>query len=270
MENSIFNYQLFKDTVVFADTLKKYAPYISAKPRNHESLFFVTKGSLLYEKNGEAAIVREGQVGYIAKGSIDQSSAYQYDEVSYIAVNFCFDLENNAPEKTLPFETLCSEGIAYNYEKQFKQALNCYHSKTPGYMAMCNGILLQIIGQLYNEFKIDVGDLAKMRRIEKAIEYLKQHYGNADLTISDLAYVVNMSEKHFRRIFSDIYHKTPYLFLQEFRIHSAEVLLSNTTKSISDIALQCGFSDIYSFSHSFKKHNGVSPIEYRNAFHRIM
>jgi len=119
---------------------------------------------------------------------------------------------------------------------------------------------------LYNEYKTTEANFVKMKRIEKAVEYLKQHYGNVDLRIRDLADAVNMSEKHFRRIFFDIYQKTPYLFLQEFRIHNAEILLLNTTKSISEIALQCGFGDIYSLSHSFKKHTGVSPIEYRKAF----
>ena len=266
MNNNCFNYQLLDDTVVFTDTLKKGAPYISEKPRNHESLFFVTKGTLLYETNGKSEIVREGQVGYIARGSVDRSSACLCDEVSYIAVNFRFDRKNAVPQKTLPFETVCSGGAIYNYEKQFRKAINYFLSKTPGYVAICNGIILQIIGQLYNETQTQKADFDKIKRIEKAIEHLKQHYGNADLKIRDLADMADMSEKHFRRIFSDIYHKSPYLFLQEFRIRNAEILLINTNKSISDIALQCGFADIYSFSHSFKKHNRMSPSQYRTKF----
>lgn len=265
MKEEVYCYQLSNDTVVFTDTLKKGSPYIARKPRNHESLFFVTKGTLLYEKD-KRSIVRQGQVGYIARGSVDASSAYLCDEVSYIAVNFGFDRQNVYPQKTLPFDLLCSEGITYNYEKLFRQALNCFLSKTPGYLAICNGIMLQIIGQLYNEYRIIDADLKKMNRIEMAIEYLKQNYGDSDLKICDLAKTVNLSEKHFRRIFFELYQKTPYLFLQEFRINKAEILLLNTTKSVSDIALQCGFSDVYSFSHSFKKHTELSPMEYRNTY----
>ncbi len=263
MSDKVFNYQLPDDTIVFTDTLKKDSPYISKVPRNHESLFFVIKGTLEYEKNGKTDIVSEGQVGYIARGSVDKSSAYLCDEVSYIAVNFCFDLKTTTPQKTLPFKTLCSQGIAYNYDKLFKQALNHFLSKTPGHIAICNGIIIQIIGHLYNEHKIGDADFFKMKRIEKAIEYFKKNYGDPDFKISDLATAVNMSEKHFRRIFLDVYKKTPYVFLQEFRIKEAEILLLNTSKSVSDIALYCGFSDVYSFSHSFKKHTGISPGKYR-------
>ncbi len=265
MKDAIFNYQLSDETVVFTDTLKKNFPYISKKPRNHESLFFVTKGTVLYEGDTKH-IVQEGQVGYVARGSVDKNSAFLCDEVSYIAVNFSFDKQSSGPKKTLPFKTVCSDGVSYNYEKQFKEVLNCFLSNSPGYMAICNGMILQIIGQLYNEHKIEEKDFKRIKRIEKAVEHLKQNYGDSNLQIKDLANIVNMSEKHFRRIFFDIYGKTPYLFLQEFRINKAEILLLNTTKSISDIALQCGFSDIYSFSHSFKKHREISPIEYRNNF----
>ena len=263
MEQQVFNYQLQDDTIIFTDTLKKDGPYISRVPRNHESLFIVTKGALLYERDGERHVIEKGQVGYIARGSIDKSSAHQCGEVSYIAANFCFDRKSPVPSRTLPFDELCSEGIAYPYEKLFARAYNSFLSKAPGCIAVCNGIMLQIIGHLYSEMKTENTDLIKSERLEKSVRYMREHYGSADLTIGSMARMANMSEKHFRRVFFDLYQQTPYAFLQQFRIDRAEILLSNTGKSIADIALQCGFSDVYSFSHSFKKHTGLSPGEYR-------
>ncbi len=264
----IFNYQLADNTIVFTDTLKKGSPYIAKLPRNHESIFLVTNGALLYEKEGAKEIVKKGQIGYIKKGSADKSSAYLCDEVSYIAVNFGFECDYDFP--VLPFKCLCSQGNLYEYEKLFRMALNYFDEKTPGYITICNGIMLQIIGYLYNEHKLDVDRLQKMQRIENAVEYIKKHYDNADLKICDLADSISMSEKHFRRIFFDVYKKMPYAFLQEFRISKAEILLLNTSKNISDIALQCGFCDIYSFSHCFKKHTGLSPSEFRTSMqHKI-
>ena len=127
MNNTVFNYQLPNTTVIFTDTLRKDAPYISENPRDHESLFVVTNGTLLYEKGKHKECIKEGQIGYIERGSVDKSSAYLCDEVSYIAVNFCFDKENTNP--TLPFKTLCSHGNGYNYESLFAQALNHFLSK---------------------------------------------------------------------------------------------------------------------------------------------
>lgn len=264
--NNIFNYQLLDDAIVFTDTLKKGFPYIAKVPRNHESIFFVTKGNLLYENGDIKEVIEAGQVGYIARGSSDKSSAYLCDEVSYIAVNFSFDKENYLPAKTLPFKIRCSQGFVYNYEQLFKDALNHYTLKTPGYISICNGCIMQIIGYLYNEYNTDVVKYAKMQQIEAGIQYLNKHYDSTELKISHLADKVNMSEKHFRRVFFDIYNQTPYTYLQKLRINRAEVLLLNTSKNVTDIALQCGFGDIYSFSHCFKKHTGVSPTEYRTSY----
>ena len=73
-----------------------------------------------------------------------------------------------------------------------------------------------------------------------------------------------MSDKNLRRIFSEVYHITPHEFLREFRINKAKILLLHTQETITNIALQCGFSDVYSFSHCFKSLIGISPKEYRN------
>lgn len=263
--NNIFNYQLSDETIVFTDTLKKGSPYIAKTPRNHESIFFVTNGTLLYENGDMKEVIETGQVGYIARGSSDKSSAYLCDDVSYVAVNFSFDKGNYLPTKTLPFKTLCSQGIVYNYEKLFKDALNHFTLKTPGYITICNGCIMQILGYLYNEYNTDIAKYTKMQRIEAGIQYLNKHYDSPELKISDLAEKAYMSEKHFRRVFFDIYNQTPYAYLQKIRINKAEILLLYTSKNISDIALQCGFCDIYSFSHCFKKHTGMSPREYRAA-----
>ena len=72
------------DAVFFCDTLTYSTPYISNNPRNHDSLAFVTDGTLGYEKQGRTIQIKQGQIAYIAKGSIDKSSAYGCDAVSYI------------------------------------------------------------------------------------------------------------------------------------------------------------------------------------------
>ena len=52
------NFSFLKnDAVFFEDSLKKDYPYIAKKPRNHESLFFVKKGKLLYEKDDLKAVI---------------------------------------------------------------------------------------------------------------------------------------------------------------------------------------------------------------------
>ena len=147
MKNNAFNYYLSNNTIVFTDTLTKTRPYIAKKPRNHESLFFVTNGALLYQKGNEKTVIKKGHVGYIGRGSVDISSAYLCDSVSYIAVNFSFDHETDLAQETLPFHTLCANDDSHQYEKLFKEALHSFLSRTPGYMALCNSRILNVIGR---------------------------------------------------------------------------------------------------------------------------
>ena len=128
---------------------------------------------------------------------------------------------------------------------------------------ICNGILSQIIGMLYNDLAFDSINYKMANKIALALDYLNQNYNRSDLKISELAETIGISEKHFRRLFFDIYNKKPHEFLRDFRLNKAELLILNTSKQISEIAVQCGFSDVYSFSHCFKKSYGVSPTDYR-------
>lgn len=263
MDNGIFNYHISNNTIIFTDTIKKDSPYVAETPRNHESLFFVTNGTAMYDNGKSKTTITKGQVGYIARGSVDMSSADNCSSFSYIAVNFNFAEDDSQFFSTLPFDTVCSSGTFYNYEKLFSNALTCFRARNPGSLTAANGILLQIIGYLYNEHIMKNSDIKKAKRIEKSVEYMKNHYDDTDFKIGILSDISDMSEKHFRRVFFDVYNKTPFAYLQEFRIDQAEILLQNTSKSISDIAIQCGFSDVYSFSHCFKRHIGISPNKYR-------
>lgn len=251
------------DAVFFCDTLTYSTPYISNNPRNHDSLAFVTDGTLGYEKQGRTIQIKQGQIAYIAKGSIDKSSTYGCDAVSYIAVNFNFDASPASSRQNLPFGTVCSSKNAYRYEKLFREAVNEYSLGLPGSRTICNGILYQIIGQLYNDLVFDEITHKTVNKIEIALDYLNRNYSHSDLKISEVAKMAGMSEKHFRRVFYDVYKKKPHEFLKDIRLNNAEQLLLNTSKPISDIAIRCGFSDVYSFSHCFKRYFGISPKAYK-------
>ena len=253
-----FFYPLYDDIRIFRDYLTPEKSYFSADPRNHESIFLVTKGNLIYTKNGKSEIVKKGHIGYISKGSIDESSAYECDRVEYYFFNFSFDDKIN----NLPFPTDCIFGEAYF--PIFKKAYDCYSVKRPGYKCLIAGYLSEIIGIIYGELFVDKRHKSALDKIEKAIKFIGENYNDPQLKISDLSILCGMSDKHFRRVFTEAFGKTPYAFLMEFRIRKAEILLETTSESISEIAEDCGFSDIYSFSHSFKKHKGVSPANFRN------
>lgn len=260
MSSNTLKYNTESKIIVFTGAIKSGSPYISKLPRNHESLFYVTKGNLIYESAAVRAVIREGNVGYIPRGFSDKSSAYECETVEYIAINLNIE-DVNKTEYDLPFSPVIPQSSKSSYEKLFGKLLSVFNSKRDGYLYLSHGIIMQIIGQLM----LDESILRRNNEnpLELIINEMKENFSNPNLRICDLARSAGMSEKNFRRVFEKIYQKKPYAFLQEYRIEQAEFLLKYTSQNISDIALRCGFSDVYSFSHAFKRINKISPLKFR-------
>jgi AraC family transcriptional regulator len=53
--------------------------------------------------------------------------------------------------------------------------------------------------------------------------------------------------------------------LERLRLSRAEMLLARTDMSISSIAKECGFADLYHFSHRFSRLYQLPPSTYRDA-----
>ena len=93
---------------------------------------------------------------------------------------------------------------------------------------------------------------------------LYDNISNPDFNISDEIKKLGYTYDYFRRCFKEDFNKTPLEYLTELRIELAKKLLKQTAfQGVENVALQCGFKDIFYFSKAFKKHTGVSPNAYR-------
>ena len=81
--------------------------------------------------------------------------------------------------------------------------------------------------------------------------------------LNDIANSVYLSPSHFARVFKKFYQVSPIQFLLSVRIKKAKELLENTEIKISDISYDVGFSAQQRFNDIFKKHENMSPSEYR-------
>ena len=84
-----------------------------------------------------------------------------------------------------------------------------------------------------------------------------------DWDFRETAKKLNISEKHFLRLFGKTYGMSPHHFLIRQRLAKACSLLLMTGDPIKSVADQCGFSSPYYFSRLFKKYMKVSPDYYR-------
>lgn len=96
-----------------------------------------------------------------------------------------------------------------------------------------------------------------------AVAFMQSRYAEP-IRIPQLAKIAHLSERQFNRRFKALYEVTPSQFLFRLRMERACALLEESTLSISDIAMSCGFSDINYFSSSFKTLYGISASQYRH------
>lgn len=98
--------------------------------------------------------------------------------------------------------------------------------------------------------------------IKSVLEYIEQHY-SAPLPVEELAGVIGMNPKYFFRFFRSITNQTPHEYITVYRIEKAVQMLNNTTLSITDICMECGFNDTSNFIRVFRKIKGTTPSKYR-------
>lgn len=100
-------------------------------------------------------------------------------------------------------------------------------------------------------------------RINRAIDYIERNI-DTSLRLDSIAEAASFSKYHFHRIFRAFVGESPNSFIQRVRVEkAANMLLLNSDKSITEIALDCGFSGSSSFARIFKEIIGVSASTWR-------
>lgn len=98
--------------------------------------------------------------------------------------------------------------------------------------------------------------------IEDAARYICENYSR-QITLPMIAGQVNMSTTYFSRKFKKLTGFGFKEYLNNVRLKAASEQLLETKKTITEIALECGFNDSNYFGDIFKKMKGVSPNQYR-------
>lgn len=94
-------------------------------------------------------------------------------------------------------------------------------------------------------------------------EYISQHCSE-DLCLDDIAALAGFSKYHFSRLFKQFTGVSFYKFLNQKRIALAEKQLSDANNSITEVAINSGFSSMSSFIRMFKQIKNCTPTEFRN------
>ncbi len=99
--------------------------------------------------------------------------------------------------------------------------------------------------------------------LDRVMQFIEQNIGNSDASVGDMAQAAATSRSGLQRKLKHAMGITPQDLLREARIKHACRLLTNTDRSVAEVAYSSGFSDPKYFSRCFKQSVGLSPTDYR-------
>jgi transcriptional regulator GlxA family with amidase domain len=102
-------------------------------------------------------------------------------------------------------------------------------------------------------------------KIHQIQNQMESHF-RENIKTSEMAEIVDISERQFKRRFKAATGEAPLQYLQSIRIQQAKLALENTLKSVESICYNVGYEDIRFFRALFKRHTGLTPTVYRQRY----
>lgn len=107
----------------------------------------------------------------------------------------------------------------------------------------------------------------KDEAVLNAQEYIEQHYHDR-ISVHELSDRNSLGRRTFERRFKKATANTVLEYIHRVRIEAAKKQLESGSKTVNEVMYEVGYSDSKSFREVFKKITHMSPVEYRNKYHK--
>ena len=97
--------------------------------------------------------------------------------------------------------------------------------------------------------------------VQRMQDYIETHL-NQNITMADLAEASRYSPWYSYRLFTDLLHMTPSVYIRRLRLSKSALRLRDEKVKIIDVALDTGFESVDGYQRAFYKEFGCNPYEY--------
>ncbi|MBL0047832.1 MAG: helix-turn-helix transcriptional regulator [Bacteroidetes bacterium] len=139
------------------------------------------------------------------------------------------------------------ESISFNREFYYKLAECVIADQLPIYqqLQMVSGVKASTRKELF-------------RRISTGKDFI-DNYFKLPIETSAIAKECGMSEYHFYRVFKAVFGISPHQYIIQKKLFYAKKRVQHSEQSLTEIAVEAGFSDVFALSKSFKQLFGFPP-----------
>lgn len=181
---------------------------------------------------------------------IDEISQCQYDYIMFMLNQLMLDIVKSAKA----FYGNESEELNFNNIYSNLNRIATLEQMKDFFILYCKGVADRIEKKRAGR---------KSNMINEAVEYIRMHYCDCDITTEMLANIFNLTPGYFGKLFAEDMGKTANEYIVELRLLKAREMLKATGMTINDISSAVGFGNSTYFTTLFKKSFGVTPNQYR-------
>ncbi len=249
---------VFEKKELFNLTATRVNGFIGYPPmfHPHGELIYVIRGSIKMVIDGEAHVLREGDIfllfPYLTHSYEDSPDA---EAIIILFENSVSPFENILLGKKplVPF----ANGEAYfnNLDRAVKLIREDKIDIAKCYVNAIIGELLDILPL------VDRGGIFKEATV-KILEYCTSHF-NERISLKSVSKALYISESYVSKIFANKLKISFREYINLLRLDKAADLLKHTDKSVVSIMLECGYKNQGTFNRTFKDVYKISPSEYR-------
>ena len=154
-------------------------------------------------------------------------------------------------------------------QKLLTELSSCYFRQDPYYefscFSMINTLIETLLKKVPGHFLSEdekKSMISRSERLSRITGYMEEHYMDRIL-LADLASLENLSLTYLSHFFKDNLGMSFQEYLSLLRLQQARQLVENTSMSITDISMTCGFSDCRYLNKVYLKEFGATPLEVR-------
>jgi len=229
------------------------------------------KRYLFYDNN--CCTLSRGDVVVLRPFDLHYSQSREFEYYERYVLNFREEILSSVLSKS-EFNFLIEKlqsGVIHLDEEQMQNLCGYFnrieeYSKSKGFCCekLLNTSVFQLVLKIleYKNESASVPGTQPESEIITALKYINKNY-TENISLDDIATATHISKFHFCRKFRKATGATVLEYLNNVRLTRVHNLLLNTDTSISEIAVQTGFSSALNLSRAFKKVYGRSPREFR-------
>lgn len=262
------------------DMIKNVMGYLPLHWHEEVQFIWVTKGSIEFTVNQISHILNTGDGLFINSGCIHSARSHNCLNSFYI----CLDLSPRfiAPRDSIILDKYINPYINSNHDavklipqidwqneilKKLNTFYQIYLEKEYTYELQAFSLLVDIWSQLIQntidfESQVVLSVSKENQRIKNILNYIYSNY-DEKITLEDLANLADVSREECCRLFKRVLQQTPIEYLNMYRINQSMYLLRSTNHSITEIALEIGFSNASYYISKFKSIMHMTPLVFR-------